>query len=172
MTTLSWFPGRRAATPEELGIPVETLLRPAAIVGVLAIALIHFLDLFGTIQSHVYVGVLYLVLIAGCLAAAGGLLGRKPWRAWMLTGAVAAAPFLAYIVSRSVGLPGATDDIGNWTQPLGLAALFVEFLVMAISLRVLVPVWRQLPLPPDAGDHRVRGATHREEMASRSVGVG
>ena len=51
-----------------------------------------------------------------------------------------AAPFLGYIVSRSVGLPGATDDISNWTQPLGLAALFVEFLVMGISLRALVPV--------------------------------
>jgi hypothetical protein len=89
----------------------------------------------------------------------------------MLTTAVAAAPFLGYIVSRSVGLPGAADDIGNWTQPLGLATLFVEFLVMGISLRALVPVRRQLRLL-GADDHRFRGSTHREERASRSVGVG
>jgi hypothetical protein len=57
----------------------------------------------------------------------------------MLTTAVAAAPFLAYVASRSVGLPGAPDNIGNWTEPLGLAALFVEFLVTAISLRALAP---------------------------------
>jgi hypothetical protein len=171
MTKMSRFPGRGADTPEYLSIPVETLLRPAAIVGLLAIALIHFLDLFSTIQSHAYVGVLYLVLIAGCLVAAGGLIGPKPWRAWMLTTAVAAAPFLGYIVSRSVGLPGATDDIGNWTQPLGLAALFVEFLVMGISLRALVPVRRQLPLL-GADDHRFGGSTHREEWASRPVRVG
>jgi hypothetical protein len=140
MSEMSWFPGDGDDTPQALSIPVETLLRPAAIVGLLAIALIHFLDFFSTIQTDTYVGVLYLVLIAGCLAAAGGLLGRNPWRAWTLTAAVAAAPFLGYIVSRSVGLPGATDNIGNWTEPLGLAALFVEFLVMAISLRALVPV--------------------------------
>src|SRR5438445_9866077 len=75
--------------------------------GLLAIALIHILDLFGTLKSHAYIGVLYMVLIAACLVAAGGLVGRQPRRAWMLATAVAAAPFLAYVVSRSVGLPGA-----------------------------------------------------------------
>jgi hypothetical protein len=169
---MTWFPGREADSSEELSIPVETLLRPAAIVGLLAIALIHFLDFFTTIRSDAYVGVLYLALIAGCLVAAGGLLGRKPWRAWMLTGAVAAGPFLGYIVSRSVGLPGATDNIGNWTEPLGLAALFVEFLVVAISLRAVVPVWKQLPLLLRAGDHGFRGSTHPEGRASSSVRVG
>jgi len=48
--------------------------------------------------------------------------------------------------------------------------LFVEFLVMAISLRALVPIRRQLPLL-GADDHRSRGSTHRER-ASRSVRVG
>jgi hypothetical protein len=117
----------------------DILLRPAAIVGLLAIALIHFLDLFGTLKSHAYIGVLYMVLIAACIVAADGLLGRQPRRAWMLAGAVAAAAFLAYVASRSVGLPGAPENIGNWTEPLGLAALFVEFLVTAISLRALAP---------------------------------
>jgi hypothetical protein len=130
------FPDRPA---EDLRIPVETLLRPVAIVGLFAIALIHFVDLFDTMKAHAYVGVLFIVLIGACLAAAGALLGGRPRRAWMLTTAVAAAPFVAYVVSRSVGLPGATDDVGNWTQPLGLAAVFVEFLVVATSLRALVP---------------------------------
>src|SRR5437879_1080940 len=130
MTKMSWFPDRRAGTLESPSVSAEALLRPAAIVGLLGIALIHFLDLFGTITAHVYIGVLYMVLIVACLAAADALLGRRPRRAWMLTAAVAAAPFLAYVVSRSVGLPGAPENIGNWTEPLGLASLFVEFLVM------------------------------------------
>jgi hypothetical protein len=136
---MSWFPDRRADIPEGPSISAETLLRPAAIVGLLAIALIHFLDLFSTMKAHAYIGVLYMVLIAACLAAACALLGRRPRRAWVLTTAVAVTPFLAYVVSRSVGLPGAPENIGNWTEPLGLAALFVEFLVMAISLRALAP---------------------------------
>ena len=136
---MSWLPDRRAGSPEGPSISAETLLRPAAIVGLLAIALIHFLDLFGTIKDHVYIGVLYMLLIVACLTTASALLGRRPRRAWMLTAAVAAGPFLAYVVSRSVGLPGAPENIGNWTEPLGLAALFVEFLVMAISVRALAP---------------------------------
>ena len=67
---MSWFPDRRAGAPEGPGIPVETLLRPVAIVGLLAIALIHFLDLFDTIKAHAYVGVLFIALIGACLQAA------------------------------------------------------------------------------------------------------
>ena len=33
---------------------------------------------------------------------------------------------LAFIYSRTAGLPGSADDIGNWWEPLGLASLFVE----------------------------------------------
>jgi hypothetical protein len=155
---MSWFPDRRADIPEGPSISAETLLRPAAIVGLLAIALIHFLDLFSTIKAHAYIGVLYMVLIGACLAAACALLGRRPRRAWMLTAAVAVAPFLAYVVSRSVGLPGAPENIGNWTEPLGLAALFVEFIVMAISLRALalaLPEMRKAAWKPSGLADRV-----------------
>jgi len=155
---MSWLPDRRASTPEVPSFSAETLLRPAAIVGLLAIALIHFLDLFSTITAHVYIGVLYMILIVACLVAASALLGRRPRRAWMLTAAVAAAPFLAYVVSRSVGMPGAPENIGNWTEPLGLAALFVEFLVVAISLRALAPALsevREAAWNPSRLDDRV-----------------
>ncbi|MEA2593035.1 MAG: hypothetical protein QOD62_2866, partial [Actinomycetota bacterium] len=121
-------------------------------------ALIHFLDLFGTMKDHVYIGVLYMLLIVACLTAASALLGRRPRRAWMLTAAVAVGPFVAYLVSRSVGLPGAPENIGNWTEPLGLAALFVEFLVMAISLRALalaLPEMRKAAWKPSGLADRV-----------------
>jgi hypothetical protein len=29
-------------------------------------------------------------------------------------------------VNRTVGMPGAMDDIGNWWEPLGLLSLMVE----------------------------------------------
>jgi hypothetical protein len=38
-----------------------------------------------------------------------------------------------YVLSRTTGLPGATDDIGSWTEPLGLASLFVEGALVAVS---------------------------------------
>lgn len=44
----------------------------------------------------------------------------------------------AFVVSRTVGLPGGADDIGNWSEPLGLASLFVEGCLVALSSRMLV----------------------------------
>jgi hypothetical protein len=38
-----------------------------------------------------------------------------------------------YVVSRTTGLPNATGDVGNWGEPLGVASLFVEGTVVALS---------------------------------------
>jgi hypothetical protein len=40
-------------------------------------------------------------------------------------------------VTRTVGLPDATGDIGHWLEPLGLASLFVEAGLVAVSVYVL-----------------------------------
>jgi hypothetical protein len=42
------------------------------------------------------------------------------------------------VLTRTVGLPGATDDIGNWLEPLGLASLFVEGAVILLALTGLL----------------------------------
>jgi hypothetical protein len=42
------------------------------------------------------------------------------------------------VLTRTVGLPQAHDDIGNWSEPLGLAALFVESAVIAVAGYALV----------------------------------
>ena len=41
---------------------------------------------------------------------------------------------LAFILSRTTGLPSAKDDIGNWSEALGVASMFVESTVLALSL--------------------------------------
>ena len=48
-----------------------------------------------------------------------------------------ASAALGYVLSRTTGLPNATGDIGNWTEPLGLASLFVEGSVIALVLGTL-----------------------------------
>lgn len=40
------------------------------------------------------------------------------------------AILLAFVVNRTVGMPGATGDIGNWLEPLGLLSLVVEGFVV------------------------------------------
>jgi hypothetical protein len=33
---------------------------------------------------------------------------------------------LGFVLGRTTGLPNFRDDIGNWTEPLGLASIFTE----------------------------------------------
>jgi hypothetical protein len=40
---------------------------------------------------------------------------------------------LAFTVTRTIGLPGATGDLGNWTEPLGLASLVVDVMLIGES---------------------------------------
>jgi hypothetical protein len=120
----------------------ETILRATTVLALIAVALVHFLDLFSKLRETPYLGITYLALIAGCLIVATQLATRPSPRAWRLAGGLAAATFLAYAVSRSVGLPQATDDIGNWEEPLGLASLFVEALVVLLSVYALASLPR------------------------------
>jgi hypothetical protein len=94
--------------------------------GLVGIALIHFLDLFDKFEETPYLGVLYVFLIVGSLVTAGTLLHRPSLLAWRLTAFLAGSAFLGYVLSRTTGLPSATDDIGNWLEALGLASLFIE----------------------------------------------
>jgi hypothetical protein len=44
---------------------------------------------------------------------------------------------VGYTLTRTVGLPQAMGDIGNWTEPLGLASLFVEGSLVALACTML-----------------------------------
>ena len=102
--------------------------------GLLGIGLIHLLDLRSKFDETPYLGILYVALILGCVAVAGLLAFRWSARLWAAAALLAGLPLAGYIVSRSVGLPGAKDDIGNWLEPLGLASLFVEAVTLILCL--------------------------------------
>jgi len=48
-------------------------------------------------------------------------------------GALAGLTLIGFILSRTTGLPSATDDVGNWKEGLGLASMFVETGVILLS---------------------------------------
>lgn len=43
-----------------------------------------------------------------------------------------------FLLTRSTGLPGFPDNVGNWEEPLGLASLWVESLVLVLSVYEVV----------------------------------
>jgi hypothetical protein len=111
----------------------HTTLRALGFVGMLAIALIHLLDVIGKIKETPYLGVMYIALMVAGVAVAFYLLHTGSALAWAAAGLLAAATLIGFILSRTTGLPNASDDIGNWTEPLGLASMFVEGAVIVVA---------------------------------------
>jgi len=111
----------------------HTTLRALGFVGMLAIALIHLLDVIGKINETPYLGVMYIGLMLASVAVAFYLLHTGTARAWVAAGGLAAATLIGFVLSRTTGLPNASDDIGNWSEGLGLASMFVEGAVIVLA---------------------------------------
>lgn len=123
--------------PHTIAHPHRVIARTAAVIGLLGIALIHLLDLQSKLQETPYLGVLYLLLIASSLGVATALVHDDQPKAWMAGALLSATTIAGYAINRSVGMPSATGDIGNWLEPLGLASLFVESIVCTVSIYAL-----------------------------------
>jgi hypothetical protein len=134
-----------------------TRLRTAAVVGVLGIAVTHLFELRDKLEESGvrYQGVLFIALIVGCvlLAAMATRAPEGPW--WTGVLAVSVLPFVAYLISRTAGLPGGEDDIGAWSEPSGIASLVFEVFTIVVAARALsliaparerVPVRRAEPI--------------------------
>jgi hypothetical protein len=79
-----------------------------------------------------------LVEVGGGLTAAVLLVPWPAWLGWIAGVLLGAGPFLAYITSRSVGLPGDRADIGNWGYWVGTASLVVEAALVVLSTGMLL----------------------------------
>lgn len=112
--------------------------RAVTAMGLLGIGLIHLLDAIGKYNETRYLFWMYIALILGCLAAVTAVLFSRSRGAFLAAAGLAAVAAVGYILSRSTGLPQATADIGNWTEPLGLASLFIEAAVVAIATSAYV----------------------------------
>jgi hypothetical protein len=111
----------------------DAMLRAIGALVLLGIGAMHFLQIVSTFQGTPVLGVAYVVLIAACLAVAAGLVARGDRRTWIAAGAVSAGAIGGYIFTRALSTPLDNQDVGNWSCMLGLAALFVETSLFALS---------------------------------------
>ena len=119
----------------------DGIARGVAAIGLAGVALIHLLDLPGQLSETPYMFVLYLALMVSSLALAGVLIGTSDARVWAAATILSALVIVGYVLSRTTGLPQSNDDIGNWSEPLGMASLFVEGSLVALASAVLVARW-------------------------------
>jgi hypothetical protein len=145
--------------------------RPAALVVgallALAIVAIHVKDQggFPGDKGPGYIKVLYYVLeAAGVLMVALLTSYRTRMAGWLLAVGVAAGPIIGYVLTRGPGLPDAMDDRGNWGEPLGVASLVVEGVLLVLAVAALATRGRRTrTLGDDVYD--AREAAYRRSAA-------
>jgi hypothetical protein len=105
----------------------------------IAVAAVHIADqggLTALAAPPAWLGWGYRLLEVGGVAVAIGLLSRIAQRfSWWCALLVGIGPFVGYVLSRTVGLPGDSEDKGNWTEPLGIASLIIEALLIVVAVR-------------------------------------
>src|SRR5438067_3127249 len=110
----------------------------AGIVLIAATGLIHLVNAPNSFEDATYKGLLFLANAVGAAIVAFGIYrGAKSW-GWGLGLAVAGGALVAYVISRTIGLPGLEAEPDAWFEPMGAASLIVEGLFTAIALPVLV----------------------------------
>lgn len=145
----------------------DGVTRAIGVVGLAGMALIHAIDA----PSHLaggpdtYLGLMYIGLILTSLALAAGLIHRGDRRLWATISGLTSTVVIGFCLSRTTGLPGDSGDIGNWSEPLGIASLFVEGSLLALSTAVARGLLATAA-PVAAGDER--GARGLRSAAARS----
>jgi hypothetical protein len=101
------------------------------------IAAIHVSLVPQHLREAPYAGVLFAALGAGALVTAAALLICDDRRVWLSAALLVGGAIAGYIASRSIGLPSLADDVGDWLNPLGGAAVLAEVLTLVLSAAVL-----------------------------------
>lgn len=110
----------------------DAAVRATTAVGLAGIAVIHAVDAVGKWSETRYMFWMYMGLIVASLSTAAAVLLSRSRLPLAAAAGLAASAALGYVLSRTTGLPSATEDIGNWTEPLGLASLVVEGSLIAL----------------------------------------
>jgi len=108
-----------------------SLWRWPAAAALSATAAIHMTLVPAHLREAPYAGAMFIALSAAALATAIVLSATDHELVWLAAIAISLGAVIAYFLSRSVGLPSLSDDIGDWTNPLGLAAVACEALTIA-----------------------------------------
>jgi len=134
----------------------DLISRAVGAVALATLAMIHVVDLPGTLGPLPLVGAGYLGIIAAAVVLGGVMIARSHRLVWAATGGLAAAAMSGYVLTRTVGgFLGDHGDVGNWRYPLGLAALSVE------TVLILLAAWQarrrttRIALPPPPAARRI-----------------
>jgi hypothetical protein len=93
--------------------------------------LIHGLTAPECFTEAIYKGWLFYANAFGAMLAAWGILQQKDW-GWNLGIIIAVGSIVAYVASRTIGLPLIAPEPDAWLEPLGVGSLMAEGLFVTV----------------------------------------
>lgn len=109
------------------------VLATAAALGSLGEAVAHVPVIEPHLVEAPYIGVGFVLLTVLGLYLAVRLVVDPDELVWSAVGVVAVLAVLGYVLSRTVGLPQIGDDVGAWADPLGIAAVSCELVMVGAA---------------------------------------
>ena len=100
--------------------------RSAVVLGLVGLAGVHVMDLPAKFEETPYLGWAYILIILFAAVVVERLTVKGSFLDYLGAAGVSLAVLGGYIINRTVGMPGAMGDIGNWFEPLGLLSIFIE----------------------------------------------
>jgi hypothetical protein len=102
------------------------------------VALIHAIDGPPGLDESYTIGALELALTLAVVPLGIALLICPVRDVWIASAVLCAVALGFYVASRTVGLAGMSDDIGDWFSLLGVLNVLAELAVIGIAGRVLL----------------------------------
>ena len=103
-----------------------------AIAAILGTGLVHIVDAQDAFGDATYKGLLFIGNGVGALVAAIGIYLDQRAVGWLLGGLIAGGALLAYVASRTIGLPGLPAEPDAWLEPMGVVSLLCETLFVVL----------------------------------------
>jgi hypothetical protein len=113
----------------------HAILRATGIVMLLGLAVIHVVQLVPTFQQTPLLGGAYIMLIVAAVAVGAHLVRgtASSMYQWLPVAGLGLAVIGGYAFTRMFSTPLDNVDVGNWSCTLGMAALFVEGMLVTIA---------------------------------------
>jgi hypothetical protein len=117
--------------------PLSLRLRWGAAALLLVTAVTHIPLVPEHLEEAPYVGALFIALSVVSVVFAGLLVFADTPAVWVASGLITLLAAIAFLASRTIGLPQIEDEIGNWNAPYALPALAAELLAAAAAAVVV-----------------------------------
>lgn len=107
---------------------------------ILLVGAIHLIEAPEYFEITLYLGVLFAVNVVASVVAAVGIYRGARNCGWLLGAIISGLTLIAYLVSRTFGLPGLAESVGAWDEPLGTVSMIVEALFIVAYFTVVTGV--------------------------------